>query len=283
MKRISALVLVLALAFASACAPKVNDAADVQAVKQTMEAYTKAILAKDAPASVAMLADTVVFLEPHMPAVAGKDAVAKFLQGIFDNFDLEMAPAVTDVQVQGNLATMRGTFTQKLIPKAEGLAAISDTGNWTVAARRQADGSWKWDWIMGGSDQPMPGMTADGAEEQAIAKIERDWTAALVKADEAALGQILAKEWVVTADGQTMTRAQSMAAFKSGAYKIESARVRDLDVHVFGDAAVATMLVDTKATFMGQPVPPLARSTDFFVKRDGRWQAVSTQNTTITP
>jgi ketosteroid isomerase-like protein len=282
MTRISALVLVLGLAFASACAPKVNDPADVQLVKQTMEAYTKAILAKDAPASVAMLTDTTAYLEPHMPAITGKDAVAKFHQGIFDNFDVEMAPVVTDVQVQGNLATMRGTFTQKLIPKAEGLAAISDTGNWTVAARRQADGAWKWDWIMGGSDQPMPGSTADGVEEQAIAKIERDWTAAMAKGDEAALGQILAKEWVVTADGQTMTRAQSMAAFKSGAYKMESARVRDLDVHVFGDAAVATMLVETKATFMGQPVPPLARSTDFFVKRDGRWQAVSTQNTTIT-
>jgi hypothetical protein len=32
---------------------------------------------------------------------------------------------------------------------------------------------------------------------------------------------------------------------------------------------------------MGKPVPPVSRSTDFFVKRDGRWQAVSTQNTTV--
>jgi len=159
MKRISALVLVLALAFASACAPKVNDAADVQAVKQTMEAYTKAILAKDAPASVAMLADTVVFLEPHMPAVAGKDAVAKFLQGIFDNFDLEMAPAVTDVQVQGNLATMRGTFTQKLIPKAEASrrSPTRATGRGGAAAGRRL---LEVGLDHGGSDQPMPGMTA---------------------------------------------------------------------------------------------------------------------------
>ena len=281
MKRLASLVLLLALAFGSACAPKVNDPSDVQAVKQTMEAYTKAILAKDAPASVAMLTDTTAYLEPHMPAIIGKDAVAKFHQGIFDNFDIEMAPVVTDVQVEGTLATMRGTFTQKLIPKAEGVAAMSDTGNWTVAARRQADGAWKWDWIMGGSDQPMPGSTMNGVEEQAIASIERDWMAALLKADEAALGQILAKEWVMTGDGETVTRAQSAATLKSGAYKIESATLRDLDVHVFGDAAVATMVVDMKGTFMGKPVPPVSRSTDFFVKRDGRWQAVSTQNTTI--
>jgi hypothetical protein len=115
--------------------------------------------------------------------------VATFHQGIFDNFDIDMAPVVTDVQVEGTLATMRGTFTQKLIPKAESVAAMSDTGNWTVAARRQADGAWKWDWIMGGSDQPMPGSTIDGVDEQAIASIERDWMAALLKADEAAPGR----------------------------------------------------------------------------------------------
>jgi ketosteroid isomerase-like protein len=57
----------------------------------------------------------------------------------------------------------------------------------------------------------------------------------------------------------------------------------DLSVHVFGDAAVATMTAKLKGTFMGKPVPPSQRSTDFFVKRDGRWQAVSTQNTTIKP
>jgi hypothetical protein len=31
---------------------------------------------------------------------------------------------------------------------------------------------------------------------------------------------------------------------------------------------------------MGKPYPS-GSSTDFFVKRGGRWQAVSTQNTTI--
>ena len=42
------------------------------------------------------------------------------------------------------------------------------------------------------------------------------------------------------------------------------------------------MTADIKGTFMGKAMPPLQRSTDFFVKRDGRWQAVSTQNTTVT-
>ena len=97
---------------------------------------------------------------------------------LFDQFDMEMRTVVAGVQVEGNLAIMHGTFTNKLIPKAEGAAAMPDSGNWTVAARRQADGSWKWDWIMGASDQPMAGTTADGTDEQAVMQVERDWVTA---------------------------------------------------------------------------------------------------------
>jgi hypothetical protein len=32
---------------------------------------------------------------------------------------------------------------------------------------------------------------------------------------------------------------------------------------------------------MGKPFPGVQRGTDFFVKRDGRWQIVNTQNTAV--
>jgi ketosteroid isomerase-like protein len=281
MKAVSSVLLMLALVPLSACGPKVNDPADVRAVKQTMEAYAKGILAKDAPASVAMMTDRTAFFEPHFPAMTGKDAVVKFLTTAFEQFDVEMVPIVTDVQVEGNLAIMHGTYTQKLTPKAEDVAAMPDSGNWTVAARRQADGSWKWDWIMGASDQPMPGTTADGAEEQAVMQAERDLVNAAVKRDMPTLETYLGKEWTPTNDGQMISRAQMLAELRSGAYKVESDAIRDLSVHVFGDVAVATMMLDTKGTYKGADFSSVVRSTDFFVKRDGRWQAVNSQNTTV--
>ncbi len=281
MKTVLALVLVLALVPLSACAPKVNDPADVQAVKQTMEAYTNGIVAKDAPASVAMMTDKTAYFEPHIPAITGKDAVAKFHQMIFDNFDVEMTPVVTDVQVDGNLATMRGTYTQKLIPKAEGAAALPDSGNWTVAARRQADGSWKWDSIMGASDQPTPGTTADGAEEQAVMQFERDGVNAMLKRDMAFIERGVAKEYTTVTDGKVDDMKKMMAEFKTGAVQFESYTLRDLKAHVFGDAAIATMTAASKGTYMGKPMSNTSRVTDFLIKRDGRWQLVSTQNTTI--
>jgi hypothetical protein len=50
-----------------------------------------------------------------------------------------------------------------------------------------------------------------------------------------------------------------------------------------GDVAVATMTMTSTGTSMGKPFSIASRGTDFLVKRDGRWQAVSTQNTTIKP
>jgi ketosteroid isomerase-like protein len=281
MKAVSSVLLVLALVPLSACAPKVNDPADVQAVKQTMEAYTKGIVAKDAPASVAMMTDKTAYFEPHFPAMTGKDAVAKFLTMAFEQFDVEMIPVVTDVQVEGNLATMHGTYTQKLTPKAEDAAAMPDSGNWTVAARRQADGSWKWDWIMGASDQPMPGTTADGAEEQAVMQFERDGLNAMLKRDMAFIERGLAKEYTSVMDGNVDDVKKMMAEFKAGVVQIESATVGDLKAYVFGDAAIATMTGASKGTHVGKPFSMAYRETDFLIKRDGRWQLVSSQSTTI--
>jgi len=74
-----------------------------------------------------------------------------------------------------------------------------------------------------------------------------------------------------------------MADVKGGAYQLESMPLRDLSVYLFSDAAIATMIGEMKGKYTGADISGLSRSTDFFVKRDARWQAVSTQNTTIKP
>ena len=281
MKTPLALSLVLALAFASACAPKVNDPADVQAVKQSVETFAKAMNAGDSEALVSVMTEKTIWADNHFPVVVGRSAVKQMYDAQFGMFTLAFQAPVDEVRVVGDLAVSRGTWTITLTPKAAGPAPITDSGSWMAISSRQPDGTWKWDSLVPNSDRPMPGATADGTDEQAIAKLEQDWAAGMVKGDMAALESNLAKEWTLSEDGQVTTRAQALGAFKSGAYKVESAALRDMRVFVVGDAAVATMLVDTKGTFMGKPVPPLARSTDFFVRRDGRWQAVSTQNTTV--
>jgi ketosteroid isomerase-like protein len=127
----------------------------------------------------------------------------------------------------------------------------------------------------------LPGATADGAEEKALVQIEQDWAQAMEKSDIAAFEKFLAKEWTYDSDGQVMNRAQALAEMKAGAFRLESVKLTDLRPHVFGDVAVVTMTGVMKGKYKGVEIPGPARSTDFFVKRDGRWQAVSTQNITI--
>ena len=57
--------------------------------------------------------------------------------------------------------------------------------------------------------------------------------------------------------------------------------MRDLRAHVFGDAAIVSMMAESKGMYKGKPTAEKARGVDFFVKRDGRWQVVNSQMTTI--
>ena len=277
------LVLVLAALCAPACSPKVNDPADIQAIKDTGPTYDKFANASDA-ASLAseFYAPDGIRMDPNQPASVGTAAIRASLEKSYAQSTENVRNVIDDVRVAGGFAVAKGMFEGTSTPKAGG-AAVPVKGKFVTLYERQGTGPWKAVWDIYNSDLPAPGTTADGADEQAIRQIERDWAAAMVTGDLAVLERGLAKEWTLTEDGQVTSRAQALAAFKSGAYKVESATLRELNVHVVGDAAIATMVVETKGTFMGKPVPPMSRSIDFFVKRDGQWQAVSTQNSSIKP
>jgi len=281
MKTVLPGVFVLALVSLSACAPKVNDPADIQAVKQTVEAYGKAVNAGDTEGALAMMSDKTIYADNHFPVAVGKAAVQSMITAQNSMFKTGFQVPVDEVRVAGDIAVARGTWAITLTPKAEEIAPISDSGSWMLLASRQADGSWKWDWVVPSSNQPMPGATADGADEQAVLQLERDSATALVKRDMAFLERGIAKEYTSVTDGKVDDVKKMIAEFKAGASRIESATLRDLKAYVFGDVAIATMTGASNGTYMGKPFSNTYRGADFLIKRDGRWQVVSTQNTTI--
>ncbi len=281
MKTTFAVLLSALLLLVSACAQKVNDPADIAAIKKSVDDYVKAVNAGDAGAVAALMTDKTVYADVNVPVAVGATAIRTQSQAYFDQFKFEFSAPVEDVRVAGDLAAARGTWNVKLTPKATGTASISDAGNWIVVFARQNDGSWKWDWLVPTSSQPMPGTTADGAAEKALIQIEQDAANALFKSDSAAFERFLAKEWTSNSDGQVMSRAQALAEVKSGAYKLTSMDLADLSPHVFGDVAVVTMTINMKGKYKGVEIPGPVRSTDFFAKREGKWLAVATQNITI--
>ena len=281
MKTLLSVLLVPALALASACAPKVNDPADVQAIRALMDGYFKAANAKDSAALEAVLADKTILFEPHMKPLAGRDAIGKMHQAFLDNFDTDAKGPAIDVRVAGDLAVAYGRYEETITPKDATLAAEAASGHWMAVLRREAGGGWKWDWVMANSDRPLPGMTADGAEEQALLQIERDFATAAKNRDIAYFERTLAKEYAQVADGKPVDVAAQLAELKSGAIQFESITLRGLRAHVFGDAAIVSMEAESKGTYKGKPFSETSRGVDFFAKRDGRWQVVNSQMTTI--
>ena len=281
MKRLAALVWVLALGLA--CAPKVNDPADVQAIKDLMDGYFKAAYAKDSAALQAVLTEKTVLLEPHMAPLVGKDAIGKMHEAFLANFDADAKGPAVGVQVSGDLGVAYGRYEETITPKDATLAAERASGHWMAVLERQADRSWKWGWVTANSDQPLPGMTADGAEELALAQIERDFVTAAKNRDMAFFGRHVAKEYVQIVDGKPVNFAEQLADLKAGLWTIESATLRDIRVHVFGDAAIVSLSGQATGTYKGKPFADGSKGFDIFAKRDGRWQAVYSQMTAVKP
>jgi ketosteroid isomerase-like protein len=281
MKTVYAVMLCVLLLLFCACAQKVNDPADVQAVKKSVDDYAKAVKAEDTSAIAALMTDKTIYAHPNVPVLVGSEAVRVLHQSYFDRFRIEFSAPVEDVRIVGDLAVARGTRPVKATSKAQGLAGFDDDGSWIIVFARQEDGSWKWDWLVANSNRPLPGTTADGAEEKTLIQLEHDFANGLLKSDTAVFDRFLAKEWTYNADGQVIGKTQMIAEIKSGAYKLTAMELSELSPHVFGDVALVAGTMTMKGKYKGSDIPGPIRSTDFFVKRDGRWQAVSTQNITI--
>ena len=111
---------------------------------------------------------------------------------------------------------------------------------------------------------------------QAITKLERDWADVTVKGDLAATGRIVADDWIGTSwNGETQPKAQIMEELKTGAYKPSSINVDNIKVRTFGDVAVATLTQTEKSQYKGKDSSGRYLYTDVWVKRNGKWQVVS--------
>jgi ketosteroid isomerase-like protein len=131
---------------------------------------------------------------------------------------------------------------------------------------------------------PAKGKGAGGGTiEQQIKDLEKQWADAELKQDAVALDRILADDIVeIESTGQVETKAQDLADLKSGEFKLESLSFGDMKVRVFGNVAVVNGPYTMKATYRAKDISHQGRFTDVFVKRQARWQCVSTQSTPIT-
>jgi ketosteroid isomerase-like protein len=130
-----------------------------------------------------------------------------------------------------------------------------------------------------------PAKVDIAAEEAAIKKILADVASSLAKNDADAMDKIYGENYtLVNLDGSIQTKAERLAAIKTGDVKYESFAWDETNVRVNpeGTGAVATSRANLKGTFKGKPMASPIRVTQVFSKTKDGWKQVTAHASPIT-
>lgn len=130
------------------------------------------------------------------------------------------------------------------------------------------------------------GATRDSSKtvEQVIRKLDNERIQAQIHADAAALDRIYADDFIgVGPSGTVRTKPQVIADFTSGTLKFQSITTDDVQVRIYGNAAVETGLSTMIGQDKGKAVPQDTRFTRVWIKQQGRWRLVANHYSSHTP
>src|SRR6267378_4086863 len=114
------------------------------------------------------------------------------------------------------------------------------------------------------------------AATRALVDVENKWVEALVKSDIATLDSIIADTYVDTDEHSRRSGKEDVISFlKSGDLKLDSIKLSDMQVHLYGDAAVVIGSSEQAGSFLGGPMAAKIIFTDILVKQNGKWRAVA--------
>jgi ketosteroid isomerase-like protein len=112
--------------------------------------------------------------------------------------------------------------------------------------------------------------------EQTIRKLDNERIQAQIHADAAALERIYADDFIgIGPSGTLRTKPQVISDFTSGDLKFRSITTEDVQVRVYGNAAVETGLSEMEGQDKGKAVPRDNRFTRVWIKQQGRWRLVA--------
>ncbi len=121
-----------------------------------------------------------------------------------------------------------------------------------------------------------------GSDESAVRNVEDQITAALGRNDADALDRLWAPDYsFVNPGGQVFTKAQRLAALRSGDQKYEAYSRDDEKIRLYGNTAVVTYRSSVAGQKGGKEMTGQRRVITVLVKTDSGWQAVAQQSTLI--
>ncbi|MBI1787546.1 MAG: nuclear transport factor 2 family protein [Acidobacteria bacterium] len=115
-----------------------------------------------------------------------------------------------------------------------------------------------------------------------VRQSEKDWAAATMRGDIAALEKLLSDDLTYThSSGRLETKAQFIAAVKSGSIQYQGVDYDQITVRLYGDTAIAASAPKMKVASQGQTNSFQARFLRVWAKKQGRWQLVAHQSTRL--
>ncbi len=115
---------------------------------------------------------------------------------------------------------------------------------------------------------------------EAILRTESEWAEAHLRLDLATIARIMADDYVIIGkDGTVIARDEALASYRDDVRKWEYARSDELDVRVYGEAAVVIGRWTARGENNGKRFDYVARFMSVYVRRDGQWYIAAEQST----
>ncbi|MEO5939127.1 MAG: nuclear transport factor 2 family protein [Sphingomonas sp.] len=124
------------------------------------------------------------------------------------------------------------------------------------------------------ADPPMPSYPGVPAD---LAKAAIPFDRAQVKADRAALEQLLADDYLlINSQDQRESKAQFIADYTTPGFTMAPFTIDDQVVKVWADGAILGGAVTATGMSYGKPYSVRLRFTDVWAKRAGKWRVIFT-------
>lgn len=119
------------------------------------------------------------------------------------------------------------------------------------------------------------------ATTEEVTNLQQQWTESYAKGDAAFLERHLSDDYIDTfPDGTVLDRNGEIESVKSGTVAFTEIP-GEINVRIYGEAAVITGRSTIKAKLKGQDVSGEHRFTHVWIRQDDRWQVVASQVTRI--
>ena len=126
-------------------------------------------------------------------------------------------------------------------------------------------------------------VSVDAGDQEAVREIidiEHQAREATLRRDAEFPLRMLADDYVAISPlGQVTTKKEAISARRSGQLRYDNIDVSDMVVRLYGETAIVTARADVKGHQLGEDFSGPYRYTRVWVRRSGRWQAVSYQAT----